>query len=287
MALVLAISAALGFTALDVFRKVLGKRYSSINIVIGMSAGAAPVFAVLGFMEGFPIQWPFPLLAVLEILTFSFASILYVQAVKLSPLSLTIPYLGLTPVFSMFISLFLLDETPDYTGMAGIFLVVIGAVTIQWDKDRTFLDLLKAPFIEPGSMRMIIVSLLFGLGTAIDKISISYSSEIMVALALTGGSAAALLLYQLAWNRRDFKNLHENHWYRDPVLYGAALVCGIAMASQFFAYQGMLVSYVEAIKRTGGLISTLAGIFIFREGHAWSRLPSALLILAGAVLIMV
>lgn len=286
MALVLAISAALGFTALDVFRKVLGKRYSSINIVIGMSAGAAPVFAVLGFMEGFPFQWPFPLLACLEILTFSFASILYVQAIKLSPLSLTIPYLGLTPVFSMLISLFLLNETPDHCGLIGIFLVVIGAVTIQWDKDRSFSDLLKAPFIEPGSKRMILVALLFGLGTALDKISISYSSEIMVALALTGGSAGILILYQVSWNRKDLKNLHENRWYRDPLLYGAALVCGIAMASQFFAYQGMLVSYVEAIKRTGGLISTLAGIFFFREGHAWSRLPSAMLILAGAVLIM-
>lgn len=286
MALILAISAALGFTALDVFRKVLGRRYSSINIVIGMSAGAAPVFAVLGFMEGFPSQWPFPLLACLEILTFSFASILYVQAVKLSPLSLTIPYLGLTPVFSMVISLFLLNETPDHSGMLGIFLVVIGAVTIQWDKDRSFSDLLKAPFTEPGSMRMIVVALLFGLGTALDKIAISYSSEIMVALALTGGSAGILILYQVAWNRKDLKNLHENRWYRDPLLYGAALVCGIAMAAQFFAYQGMLVSYVEAIKRTGGLISILAGIFFFREGHAWSRLPSSMLILAGAVMIM-
>lgn len=286
MGLILAITAALGFTALDVFRKLLGKRYSSINIVIGMSAGAAPVFAVLAAIEGFPAQWPFPILASMEILAFSFASILYVQAVKLSPLSLTIPYLGLTPVFSMIISLFLISETPDRLGLTGILLVVIGAVTIQWDKNRSFFDLLKAPFIEPGSFRMILVALLFGLGTAVDKISISYSSEIMVALALTGGSAGALLLYQLAWNRKDLVSMQEEKWYRDPLLYGSALVCGIAMASQFFAYQELLVSYVEAIKRTGGLVSALIGILFFREGHAWSRLPSAMLILGGAVLIM-
>jgi len=285
MALFLAITAALGFTALDIFRKLLGKRYSSINIVIGMSAGAAPVFAVLAAIQGFPFQWPFPLLALLEIMTFSLASILYVQAVKLSPLSLTIPYLGLTPVFSMFISYFLINEVPNSRGMIGILLVVAGAVTIQWDGNRSLLNLLKAPFIEPGSSRMILVSLLFGLGTAIDKISISYSSEIMVALALTGGGAVFLILYQLLLNRRDLQIMQKRSWYLDPLLYGAALVCGIAMVSQFFAYQGMLVSYVEAIKRAGGLVSSLIGILFFRESNAWSRIPSAVMILIGAVMI--
>ena len=287
MALFLAITAALGFTALDIFRKLLGKRYSSINIVIGMSAGAAPVFAVLAAIQGFPFQWPFPLLALLEIMTFSLASILYVQAVKLSPLSLTIPYLGLTPVFSMFISYFLINEVPNTRGMIGILLVVAGAVTIQWDGNRSLLNLLKAPFIEPGSSRMILVSLLFGLGTAIDKISISYSSEIMVALALTGGGAVFLLLYQLLLNRRDLQIMQKRSWYLDPLLYGAALVCGIAMVSQFFAYQGLLVSYVEAIKRAGGLVSALIGILFFRETNAWSRIPSAVMILIGAVMITI
>jgi len=186
----------------------------------------------------------------------------------------------------MLISLLLLDEVPDGMGMLGILLVVIGAVTIQWDRDRSFSELLQAPFREPGSRKMIMVSLLFGFGTALDKISISYSSEIMVSLVLTGGCALFLVLYQAIWNRGDLRRFQELGWYRDPLIYSAALVCGFAMASQFFAYQGMLVSYVEAIKRTGGLVSALAGIVLFREGHAWSRLPSAALLLAGAVMIM-
>jgi len=287
MAFLLAVVAALGFTSLDILRKILGKHYSSINIVIGMSAGAVPFFLFLAAMEGFPAQWPFPLLACLEIFTFTAASILYVQAVKMSPLSLTIPYLGLTPVFSMIISLFLIQEIPDKTGLAGIFLVVVGAVTIQWDRNISFSELLKAPFIEPGSKRMILVALLFGLGTVLDKISISYSSEIMVALALTGGSTLVMVLYQLLVNRRDLRNLIERGGHRDPFFYAAALVCGVAMAAQFFAYQGLLVSYVEAIKRAGGLASALIGILFFQEGHAWTRLPSAVLIMAGAVLILI
>ena len=286
MAFLLAVIAALGFTALDVLRKVLGKSYSSINIVIGLSAGAVPFFLALAAMEGFPARWPFPLLACLEILTFTSASILYVQAVKMSPLSLTIPYLGLTPMFSMVFSLFILGEAPDRAGLAGILLVVVGAVTIQWDRNISFSELLKAPFIEPGSKRMIVVALLFGLGTVLDKLSISYSSEIMVALALTGGSTLAMLLYQLLINRRDLGDLLERGGHRDPLFLAAALVCGIAMAAQFYAYQGLLVSYVEAIKRAGGLASALIGIVFYKEGHAWTRLPSALLILGGAVLIM-
>src|SRR3990170_8889257 len=41
------------------------------------------------------------------------ALILYVKAIKLSPLSLTIPFMALSPVFIIVIAFFLLGELPD------------------------------------------------------------------------------------------------------------------------------------------------------------------------------
>ena len=52
---------------------------------------------------------------------------LYMQAIRESPLSLTLPYLAFTPAFNMLTGYLLLDETVSWTGFSGILLIVLGA----------------------------------------------------------------------------------------------------------------------------------------------------------------
>jgi len=60
------------------------------------------------------------LLAVpLEILSI----VLYIKALRLSPLSLTLPFLALTPVFLIFVSYLILGEKVSLWGGMGIFLI--------------------------------------------------------------------------------------------------------------------------------------------------------------------
>jgi uncharacterized membrane protein len=59
------------------------------------------------------------------------AIILYVKAIKLSPLSLTIPFLAVSPVFIILIAFILLGEFPDRSGLLGILLIVIGAYLLN------------------------------------------------------------------------------------------------------------------------------------------------------------
>src|SRR3972149_7547598 len=59
------------------------------------------------------------------------AILLYVKAIKLSPLSLTIPFLAISPVFIILIAFILLGELPDRSGLLGILLIVIGAYLLN------------------------------------------------------------------------------------------------------------------------------------------------------------
>ncbi len=59
------------------------------------------------------------------------ATLLYMKAIRISPLSMTIPFLALTPVFLIATSFALLGEIPDSSGLIGILLVAAGAYTLN------------------------------------------------------------------------------------------------------------------------------------------------------------
>lgn len=56
------------------------------------------------------------------------AVVLYMKALKVSPLSLTVPFLTLTPVFLILVSYLLLGEKISPGGAAGILLIAMGGV---------------------------------------------------------------------------------------------------------------------------------------------------------------
>jgi len=291
MGLLLAALAALSFVILDVLRKILGKRLPTAVIVIGINFGSALVFlVVLSVRGGWEYDSIFVLIAAVEAITFTVASILYVQSVTLSPLSLTIPYLSFTPAISALIGVFVLGEVPGLRGFAGIALVVVGALLLHTGKGSRFRDLLHAPLKEPGSWRMLVVAGIFGVTTVLDKVAIRHGSEPLLGLALTLGSSVilvcAVLLRSSVLPSGKLSESEERKPWKEPLLYLAALVAGVAVLSQFFAYSYLFVSYVETIKRAGGLFSVLIGVVIFREGNLSRRLPAAGLMVIGIVLII-
>ena len=62
------------------------------------------------------------------------AIILYTKALKSSPISLTMPFLALTPLFLILISYILLGEKVSLSGGAGIFLIAAGSYTLHIPK---------------------------------------------------------------------------------------------------------------------------------------------------------
>jgi drug/metabolite transporter (DMT)-like permease len=291
MGILLATIASISFVGLDVLRKVLGRRLSATEIVIGLNLGSMPVFtAVLLRFGGWEFDLTFVLIASAEAFSFTLASVLYIQAVTLSPLSLTIPYLAFTPVVSALVAIPVLGEIPTPKGSLGICLVVLGAFFLHLEEGKSLRALLGAPFREPGSWRMLVVALIFGTTTSLDKIAISHGSEALLGLTLTTGSTFVLLgfrfLRQTACRQDPEMRLRGSSLAGDRLLLLAALVAAVAILAQFFAYREMLVAYVETIKRGGGLLSAMTGIFFFREGGFANRVPAAVMMVVGIALIV-
>lgn len=287
MGILLAALASLCFVTLDVLRKLLGPRLSAVDIVIGINLGAAVVFGLLlASYDSHSFDVTFLVLAAVESVTYTIASLLYVRAVTVSPLSLTVPYLAFTPVVAALTALLVLGETPSWTGLLGISLVVTGAVALHTGTERNIGRLFTAPFREPGSWMMLLVALIWGTTTSIDKVAIRHGSEVLLAFSLTVGSSLILLAVRTLKPAREVESSEFGRQSRLALLALASLAAAAAVLCQFYAYRELLVAYVETIKRAGGLASLLIGVFCFKEGGFANRFPAAALMLTGIALIM-
>ncbi len=86
---------------------------------------------------------------------------LYMKAIKTSPLSMTLPYLAVTPTFTILTGHLFLDELPGPWGAAGILATCAGSYVLNIEPGKNALsDPLKAVFRETGSWLMLIVSFL-------------------------------------------------------------------------------------------------------------------------------
>lgn len=284
MGLLFASLSSLFYVALDVLRKLLGQEMPAVPVAIGLNLGALPVYlsAWLALGSG---AWDATFVAVATLLagTQAVASVLYVQAVTLSPLSLTVPYLSFTPVVSALTALVMVNEVPHVLGAVGIVLVAGGALVLQADDHLRLRTLFLAPVSEPGSWRMLTVAVLWGVTTPLNKIAIAHGSEALLACWIAAGSVVLLgVWWQLC--PEEGASLRQTFSRRTAVLLTlAALVVGGAVLCQFLAYRELLVAYVETIKRFGSLVTVLIGAMAFGETGLARRLPAAALMTLGVL----
>jgi len=105
------------------------------------------------------------------------ANFLLIRAVQISHLSLTIPYLAFTPVFTLFTLWVILDEFPSTAGVVGILLIPIGAIILQKTSVVPGSRLTWRSFTrEKGIFYTIIVAIIWSVTGNYDKIGINASS---------------------------------------------------------------------------------------------------------------
>jgi len=70
------------------------------------------------------------------------------------------------------------------------------------------------------------------------------------------------------------------------LLCAAALATAGALLFEFLAYRELLVAYVETIRRSGSVLSVIAGAVIFKEEQLSRRLPAAAIMVLGVALVL-
>ncbi len=211
------------------------------------------------------------------------AYFLYMRALKLSPLSLSLPFLAFTPVFMILTGRFILDETITASGILGIVLIVAGAYVLNLSKTKTgLLGPVKAVVREPGSWIMLSISLLYAFTAPIGKIAVLHSNPWFFAavynLVLT---VIIVSLWPVAGNGTGVPGIFS----RPVPMILLGLVASVENICHMMAIAQVEAAYMIAIKRMSLLLGVLYGAWWFGEENIRERLAGAAIMVAGVFLI--
>jgi len=206
------------------------------------------------------------------------ASLLYMKAIKISPLSLTVPMLTFTPLFLLLTSPIILGEFPKIFGILGILLIVFGSYLLNIHIIKNgYSAPFKALIKEKGSAMMLLAAFIWSITSNIDKIGVLSSSPIFWIISVN--IFISLILSMIILFQR--KNFKENIIPNTKALLPIGMFLTLSLICQMTAIKMALVSYVISIKRTSIIFSSLYGFFIFKEPFLKFRLIGILIMVLG------
>lgn len=242
------------------------------------------LLAALPFVTVPPLSRDFFTASLLALPLEALAALLYIRALRLSPLSLTLPFLALTPVFLLVIPFLLLGERISPVGGAGILLVAAGSYVLNLNEGgKGLLAPLRAIRREPGALCMIGVALVYSITSTLGKKAVIASAPLFFSLCYLPALTLVLTPVALWGGRRELKGMADSGIFRAAALPG--LLYGVMFLSHMTAVSLTNVAYMIAVKRTSLLMGVLYGHILFREPGIRHRLPGALLMVAGVALI--
>lgn len=279
-ALLLVVGSSLAWSAHDVCRKLLVGRVRPVPLAFLLTVASAPLFAVWTAVDGLPAVQPgYWLPAGASVVLNVAANLMFFAALRSSALSVTIPLLSLTPVFTALLGIPMLGEVPTSVQGLGIGLVVAGAFALNLPEERPYWRW------ERGAALMTAVAFLWSLTVPLDKMAMMQASAPLHATVLCGGVAAGVFGV-LIWQRR----LGELAGLRGiRGVFALALVTAIlALGLQLLAFQQVWVGLVETLKRgMGNLSAVVLGRALFGEPVTLRKILAVGLMAAGVALILI
>ncbi len=244
---------------------------------------AAPFIAVIiPFIDIPELDRVFFMITFLAVPLDIIAVLLYIRAIKVSPLSLTLPFLSLTPIFLIVTSYIFLGEKPDKFGFTGIILVVIGAYLLNVHTiSQGFLAPFKAIAKEKGSVLMIIVAFIFSIGACLGKIAVQHSSPAFFSVIYI--FLLSLFLFIII----SFKSKHflSKSISRPVPFIFIGMLIAIMIITHLKAISLIEVSYMVSVKRLSILFGVIYGVVIFKETNVKERFLGASVMISGIIVI--
>ncbi len=273
----LATSDALAKRALD--------RHNEYVIVWLRLALASPILLATLFFIPLPRPAPeFYRAFLLALPLEAVASILYIRALKLSPMSLTLPLLALTPVFLLAVPFLLLGERLSAAGAGGVLLIATGTYVLNLGTARKgLLEPFLAVLRDKGALCMLGVALIYSVTSTLGKQAIVASSPVFFAALYFPALALVLTPVALRQGRAEVRGM-----LRSGVLKAAlwpALFYAVMVLTHMTAISMTQVAYMISVKRLSLLLGVMYGTFMFGEAGAAGRVAGTVLMLCGVALI--
>ena len=212
------------------------------------------------------------------------SALLFLKAIKQSDLSLTIPLLSLSPMFSSLFSFFFLHEKLSNIQYIGIF-SIIGTLTL-YSKKLTITEILtsfKIISTNDSARLMILVSIIWSLTPVLDKLCLANSS-INIHGFIQSLGMIILLIFLLKKNSNEEISKIKRYW---KLIFLTVLIGTLATVLQFYAILSNYVPIMESIKRSVGQISSVfLGRFFFNEDITKSKILGVIILSMGVYFIL-
>jgi drug/metabolite transporter (DMT)-like permease len=211
------------------------------------------------------------------------AIILYTKALKVSPISLSMPLLALTPLFLIFTSSIMLGEGVSVYGGIGILLMAIGSYSLNIHMiSKNVLEPIKAILREKGCVMMIIVAFIFSITASLGKVAIEHSSPVFF-----GGFYFVLVTILFTPIALKMNRGRINIEKKDVIpLALIGITFSLMIVFHNLAVSMSNVAYMISIKRTSLLFSIAYGHYLFKEERITEKTFGSIIMLAGFVLIV-
>jgi drug/metabolite transporter (DMT)-like permease len=213
------------------------------------------------------------------------AQILYMQALRLSPLSLVAPLLSLSPVFMLVVPFLLIGERINLIAGTGVILIASGAYVLNAGAvKKGFLEPFRALLRERGAVYMCIVALLFSFTATLSKKAIMLSSPLHYMAVYWTGIVVGMIPLLLFTYRGTWQQTLRDGALRKSLI--PALLFVTAVFAAAYAMSITKVTYVTTIKRLSILFSILLAGAILKEESIRERFAGGALMISGFALIV-
>lgn len=279
----LSISSALGVSIQDALSKKFFGQLSAREMAIATSLYSLPfIFATAPFLSIPKLDQTFWTLAIIVIPIDTLCFYLYMKAIRLSPLSLTIPVLAFTPVFMVLTGFLVLGEMPNGWGILGICLVVSGSYVLNVTELKNgYIAPFRALLKEPGSALMLVIAMFFSVTSVLGKKAVQHSSPLFFAFSFFFSVDVVVMIF--------FPFMGKTRWRTMLSMPRTGLCLGavhyLQAISHSFAIIMVKAVYMISLKRSSILFSVLLGWLVFKEPGIPQRFLGALLMFLGIICI--
>ena len=286
MAIVICMISGIFWAFFDLSRKITLKKISSFTLLILFSLAQLIIFSIWINFEGSQIKiGPYILPGLLLVIISTISAFLFLKALSISELGLSIPLLSFSPLFSTILSSMILDENLQKLQYFGIGLIICGTM-ILYSRSFSIPDVFKSlTYIaqNKGARYMILVSLIWSLTPILDKICFKYSSMNIHGFIQSLGMLAILIIINRKSFLDDLLSIKESSF----IICITMFIGTIATILQFFAISLTFVSIMESIKRSvGQVFSVILGTICFDEKITYQKILGVIILTFGVFVIL-
>jgi drug/metabolite transporter (DMT)-like permease len=285
--LLFSLATGVALAAYYTLNKKVVRAGSPLQIIFWIFAAHLPPLMVWVSMEQpLHVNWGylFPGFGVLALTVVG--NLLAIRALSLSPFSLMIPVMCLSPVFTSLIGIPLLQEWPSAMQWSGILLAVAGVLCLYAPEDRPWdiLSFWPGFFRERGASSMALSALAWSLSAPMDKLALRHADPAFHAIFVFTG----LVIFLFIWLSI------RGEWKTAPItrpFWALMLATGTAGAAadilQLMALQHIAAGSFEAIKRVvSQVLALILAYFLFGERLTKPKMLGICVICVGVPMIV-